>query len=116
MKGVLEVDMMIAFILTLLLFVLCADAASRMTDNVHESFSVSNDISSKISRSYGLLSQLSNGRDNEILFSKLQSLNPENVSLRSMSGYYYGSKSNSVCIQRAVYIVDLNDVGILEVC
>jgi hypothetical protein len=73
-------------------------------------------VSLKIARSYEVLSQLSSGRDNEIDYYKIISNAPRNVSLRVMNGYIYGSHQDSLCIKRAVYIRDLKEVGILEVC
>lgn len=115
-KGLLDIDLILAFMLILLTFVISATVAAAFTESMCTRLSLSSDISSKIARSYGLLSQLSDGRDNEILLSRLQLLNPKGVSLKSMGGYYYGGKASTLCIQRAVYIKDINEVGILEVC
>ena len=115
-KGLLDIDLVIAFVLILFIFVISSNIASSFAQNAGTNSALSVEIASKMSRSYGVLSQLSDSRDNDITLSKLQSLKPDRVSLKAMGGYYYGGKSDSLCIQRAVYIKDLNEVGILEVC
>ncbi|MEM3363906.1 MAG: hypothetical protein QXS93_00150 [Candidatus Micrarchaeia archaeon] len=114
--GILDIDLIIAFILVLFMLVVCTDVASVITSSANNNLKASNQIASVIARSYGVLSQLSEGRDNEITLAKLQTLKPQNVSLRTTSGYYYGGPQSLICVKRGVYVKDIKEVGILEVC
>ncbi len=115
-KGTLEIDMIIAFILILFTFYICANIESQTGDSLRNSITLQSETALKIARSYEVLSQLSDKRDNEITMLRLNMLKPQDVSLRTYTGYIYGGEPHSFCVERAVYIKDLNEVGILEVC
>jgi len=115
-RGVFEVDLLISFLLVLVLFYMGAMALSIESSRVARTVSADSEISLKIARSYEVLSLLSEGRDNEVSLLGLHISQPVDVSLKVMDGYIYGGRSAGLCVQRAVYVKDLGEPGILEVC
>ncbi len=115
-KGSISIDLIIAFILALYLFYLCSVILTNAYAFTAKKLSQNSELAQKIARSYEVISQLSNGRDNEILLSKLRNLGIQNVSLKTRQGYVYGGSASSLCINRIVYIYDMGEVGLLEVC
>lgn len=115
-KGSFSIDLIISFILVLYIFYICSAMLVNAYENTHQKLSLNSHFAMKIARSYEILSLLSNGRDNEILYSKIHAYDMENVSLKTQRGYVYGGSFDTLCIDRIVYIQDMNEVGVLEVC
>ncbi|MGB9635477.1 MAG: hypothetical protein ACP5H8_01375 [Candidatus Micrarchaeia archaeon] len=115
-RGILNLDLAVSFIIMLFLFYLCVSLMLNIVHNAKNNIYLDSEVSLKIARSYEVISHISSGRDNEIDYSRIISDAPKNVSLQVMNGYIYGGPSDYLCIKRAVYIRDLKEVGILEVC
>ena len=115
-KGIINLDLIVSFIFIIAIFSIILHFVDTLNYNSKIILSFESQNINSISRSYEVLSQISNGRDNEISLIKLQLLSPLNVSLNSPSGYIYGNELDCLYIQRAVYIIELKEVGLIEVC
>jgi hypothetical protein len=115
-KGIINLDLVIAFIFTVSIFSLVLNFTDTLNSNSIKMYQFESQTINSISKSYEVISLISNGRDNEISLIKLESLSPSNVSLSSPKGYLYGEKMDCLYIKRAVYIIELNEVGYVEVC
>jgi len=115
-KGIINLDLFLAFIFVLVIFSIILNFMDVINLTSINIYSSEINVLNSISRSYEIISQISIGRDNEISLIKLNSLSPSNVSLNTPNGYIYNSKLNCIYIQRAVYIIELNEVGYIEVC
>ncbi len=115
-KGVINIDLVVAFIFVIAIFSIVLNFIDTLNYNSIQTNKFEYETLNSISRSYEILSLISNGRDNEISLIKLELLSPSKVSLSSPQGYLYGGELDCLYIKRAVYIVELNEVGYIEVC
>ena len=115
-KGVINIDLVVEFIFVIAIFSIVLNFIDTLNYNSIQTNKFEYETLNSISRSYEILSSISNGRDNEISLIKLELLSPSQVSLSSPQGYLYGGKLDCLYIKRAVYIVELNEVGYIEVC
>ena len=115
-KGVINIDLVVAFIFVIAIFSIVLNFIDTLNYNSIQTNKFEYETLNSISRSYEVLSSISNGRDNEISLIQLELLSPSKVSLSSPQGYLYGGKLDCLYIKRAVYIVELNEVGYIEVC
>lgn len=115
-KGVINIDLVVAFIFVIAIFSIVLNFIDTLNYNSIQTNKFEYETLNSISRSYEVLSSISNGRDNEISLIKLELLSPSQVSLSSPQGYLYGGELDCLYIKRAVYIVELNEVGYIEVC
>lgn len=115
-KGVINIDLVVAFIFVIAIFSIVLNFIDTLNYNSIQTNKFEYETLNSISRSYEVLSSISNGRDNEISLIKLELLSPSKVSLSSPQGYLYGGELDCLYIKRAVYIVELNEVGYIEVC
>ena len=115
-KGIINLDLIVSFIFIIAIFSIILNFVDALNYNSKVILSFESQNVNSISRSYEILSQISNGRDNEISLIKLQLLSPSNVSLNTPSGYIYNTELDCLYIQRAVYIIELKEVGFIEVC
>lgn len=115
-KGIINLDLVVAFIFTITIFSIVLNFVDTLNYNSIVMYQFESSNLNSISRSYEIISTISNGRDNEISLIKLEFLSPSNVSLNSPKGYLYGEKLNCLYVKRAVYIVELQEVGYVEVC
>lgn len=115
-KGIINLDLVVAFIFTISIFSVVLNFTDTLNYNSIKMYQFEVQTINSISKSYEIISLISNGRDNEISLIKLEFLSPSNVSLNSPKGYLYGEKMDCLYVKRAVYIMDLNEVGYIEVC
>ena len=115
-KGVINIDLVVAFIFVIAIFSIVLNFIDALNYNSIQTNKFEYETLNSISRSYEVLSSISNGRDNEISLIQLELLSPSKVSLSSPQGYLYGGELDCLYIKRAVYIVELNEVGYIEVC
>lgn len=115
-KGIINIDLILAFIFTISIFSVILNFTDVLNYNSISLYDFESSTLNSISRSYEIISSISNGRDNEISLIQLELLSPSKVSLSSPQGYLYGGELDCLYIKRAVYIVELNEVGYIEVC
>jgi hypothetical protein len=115
-KGVINLDLVLAFIFTISIFSIVLNFVDVLNSNSITMYQFESSTINSISRSYEVISEISNGRDNEISLTKLQHISPSNVSLNSPRGYLYNEKLDCLYIRRAVYVIELQEVGYIEVC
>lgn len=115
-KGVINIDLVVAFIFVIAIFSIVLNFIDTLNYNSIQTNKFEYGTLNSISRSYEILSSISNGRDNEISLIQLELLSPSKVSLSSPQGYLYGGELDCLYIKRAVYIVELKEVGYIEVC
>jgi hypothetical protein len=115
-KGIINLDLILAFIFTIAIFSIVLNFVDVLNYNSISMYEFESETINSISRSYEIISEISNGRDNEISLIKLELISPSNVSLNSPIGRLYGEKLDCLYIRRAVYIIELQEVGYIEVC
>lgn len=115
-KGIINLDLVVAFLFTISIFSVVLNFVDTLNYNSRAMYSFESQNINSISRSYEILSKISNGRDNEISLIKLQLLSPSNISLNTPPGYIYGRELDCLYVQRVVYIIELKEVGLIEVC
>ncbi|MEM0437789.1 MAG: hypothetical protein QXU54_00645 [Candidatus Micrarchaeia archaeon] len=115
-SSIISIDLVVAFLLVVLIFYISAQIIATESHSLSARLDAQADVASCIAHSYEVVSSLSEGRDNEIVLSKVMSSAPKNVSLRTSAGYLYGGAHPGQCVTRAVYVKDLGVPAILEVC
>ncbi|MCX8205629.1 MAG: hypothetical protein N3H30_00150 [Candidatus Micrarchaeota archaeon] len=115
-SSIISIDLVVAFVLAVLIFYIAAQVMAAESHSLSTQLDSQAELAACIARSYEVVSALSEGRDNEVMFSKMLLQMPKNASLRTSSGYLYGGPREGPCIARAVYVIDLGTPAILEVC
>ncbi|MHA1860173.1 MAG: hypothetical protein ACTSVF_03625 [Candidatus Asgardarchaeia archaeon] len=111
-RGSLFVDTMTSFLLILLVFIISVKMSLIITEKISNEANDNSQTISKIARSYEVLRKICPHRDNEVDIVKISDI--ENINLYSQS---FGAPTHhTYCIRRGVYILQTDEVAVLEVC